>query len=132
MFYVTWAPLTSNLQLGLINEMVGADRGLENGRKDQDVHPLSPFLPCCGFGSGWVSVSVAISPLCTSLTWFQLLFSSRIPSGLEVIMTFCWVVPRSITYTCSLNSAHTFCKHSISPLNICTSLITESDPVQVT
>lgn len=88
--------------------MVGADRGLENGRKDQDVHPLSPFLPCCGFGSGWVSVSVAISLLCTSLTWFQLLFSSHIPSCLEVIMTFCWVVPGSITYTCSLNSAHTF------------------------
>lgn len=71
MFHITGAPLTTNL-LGLISEMVDVARRLEDERKDQNIHPLSPFLPCCGFGSGWISVSMAYSCKYTTLTWFQL------------------------------------------------------------
>lgn len=69
MFYVIWAPLTSNFQLGLINEMVEDGRRLEDERNDQDINLLSPFLPCCGFGSGWVFASTAIFPRCPACTW---------------------------------------------------------------
>ena len=98
MFHITWAPLATNLLSGLISEMVDVARRLEDERKDQNIHP--PLLSChavvlamAGFLSLWPTLAnIQLSP-----GFGYLSLSSFVLSWLEVIKSFCWVVPGPMT-----------------------------------
>lgn len=66
-------------------------------KRDQNITSLSPLLPRCGFGSGWVSLSMALSPSVQLSRGFPVSVPSLVLSSLEMVMTFCWVVTGSIT-----------------------------------